>query len=109
MPLVAEIADNLKHVLDYSLSQGRRRLIHDQYVGIIGDGLGDFDHLPVRRAEIADFGFWIAIDLEALEQRLGHPPHFGVIDETQPVPRLAPAAQANRSGRFGTGRSASKT
>ena len=82
-------ADDAEEVRDLPFGQRRSRLVHDQDVGVVGDRLGDLDHLPVGDAEIAHFGVGIDMDIEAGEQRLGAAPHLVVSNQTEGVERLA--------------------
>ena len=65
--LSLERADDPEQVLDLAIRQRRGRLIHDQDVGIVRDGLGDLDHLPVGDREVAHFRFRIERNVEPLE------------------------------------------
>ena len=75
--------DDLEEMLDLALGQRRRRLVHDENVGIVGDRLGDLDHLPVGDREVAHLRFRIDRDVEPLEQRLGPPAHLVVTHEAE--------------------------
>ena len=90
LALAFERADDLEQVLDLALSQRRRRLVHDQNVGIVGHRLGDLDHLPVGDGEIAHLCFRVDRDVESFEQRLGALAHLVVTNEAEGVERLAP-------------------
>ena len=67
--LILERTDDPEQVLDLAFRQRRGWLIHDQDVGIVGDGLRDLDHLPVGDREVAHFRFRIEGNVETLEQR----------------------------------------
>ena len=82
-------ADDAEEMRDFPVGERRGRLVHDQDVGIVGDRLGDLDHLPVGDAEIAHFGLGIDADVEPVEQSLGAAAHLVVADEAQAVQRLA--------------------
>ncbi len=84
-----ERADDPEQVLDLAFRQRRGWLIHDQDVGIVRDGLGDLDHLPVGDREVAHFRFRIEGNVEALEQLPCAPSHLLMAHEAEGVQRLA--------------------
>ena len=75
--------DDLEEMLDLALGQRRGRLVHDENVGIVGDRLGDLDHLPVGDRQVAHFRFRIERNVEPLEQRLRPAAHLVVTDEAE--------------------------
>ena len=85
-----ERADDLEEVADLALGQGRGRLVHDEDVGIVGDRLGDLDHLAGGDAEPADLGVGIDFDVEALEEVDRLAAHDAMIDQAEAAHRLAP-------------------
>ena len=49
------------------LARLARGLVHDQDPGVLGQRLGDLGELPVGRAQVADPGSGIDVDLHLLE------------------------------------------
>ena len=88
--LRAQTADDLEQMRHLGLGQRRGRLVHDQDVGFVGHGLGDLDHLPVGHGELAHLDAGVDLDIERPKQLFSLAPHGGMIDETEPVPGLAP-------------------
>ncbi|MNX85707.1 hypothetical protein D3C86_1175570 [compost metagenome] len=84
-----EITNDAEEMLDLALRQRRCRLVHDENVGIVGNRLGDLDHLTACHRKLTNTGFRIEIDTQPLKQGLGAAIHFAVINEAQPVFRLA--------------------
>ena len=90
MPCARRLADDLEQMRHLALGQRRRRLIHDQNIGFVGNRLGDLDHLPVGDAQIPHLAFRIEFDVQPLKQLCGHVVHLAVIDEAEAVLRFAP-------------------
>ena len=55
-PLVAQLADDAEEFLDFRLGERRRRLIHDEHLGVEGERLGDLDHLLFGNGQVSNFG-----------------------------------------------------
>ena len=49
-----QLFNDLKEVLDLVFCQRGSRLIEHDDLGIVGNRLGDLDHLPLRNGEVAD-------------------------------------------------------
>ncbi len=71
------------------LCQRRGRFVHDQYVGFIGDRLGDLDHLPIGDRKIADLCLRVDGDVQTVEQFRRLAVHFLMIDEAETGERFA--------------------
>ena len=52
--VLLQIADDFKQHLNLVFAQGRRRLIHNQHTGVLGEGLRDFHQLLLGHAQILD-------------------------------------------------------
>ena len=83
-------ADDLEQMRDFALRQRGGRLVHDEDVGIVGDRLGDLDHLPVGDREVAHLDLGVERNIEPIEQFLRLAPHLVVAHEAERVERLAP-------------------
>ena len=82
-------SDDCEQMADLLLGQRGRRLVHDQHVGVERHRLGDFHHLPASDGELADLDLWIDVDVEPLEQCLGHATHLVVVDKPEAAGRFA--------------------
>ncbi|MNH08946.1 hypothetical protein D3C79_683860 [compost metagenome] len=71
------------------LGQRRGWLIHNHNFSIVGERLGNFDHLHLGYRQRADFGAGIDIDIQFVENFLGVFVHLVLIDK-QPFGRVAP-------------------
>ncbi len=89
LALGLERPDDLEQMLDLALGQRGSRLVHDENVGIVGDRLGDLDHLAIGDGKVADLRLRIERNVELLEQRLGPATHLVMLDETEGIQRLA--------------------
>ena len=68
----------------FHLVLGKRgsRLVKHQDAGVVGNGLGDLDHLPLGDGQIADDRAGVYIYIEALEHGLGVVVHLAGVDQT---------------------------
>ena len=89
LALAFQRADDFEKMVHFAFSQRGCRLIHNQYVGLVGYCFGDFHHLPVGHAKAANFNFRIKINIEPLEKRSSLLAHLAVIDKAPSVLRLA--------------------
>ena len=84
-PARLELAHDLEHALHLVHRQRRGRFVHDQDLDVLGDRLGDFHDLLLRRGQVAHQGVGVDLDGELLKTsraRLDH--HLGIDD--QPLP-----------------------
>ncbi len=89
LALGLQCPDDPEQMLDLALRDRRGRLVHDEDVGIVGDGLGDFDHLAIGDGKVADLRLGIERNVEPLEQRLRPSTHLVMPDEAECIQRLA--------------------
>ena len=66
----AQVADQVEEVDDLFRRQARRRLIEDDDTGVVVDGAGDLDHLPLGGAEQPDRRRRIDMEVQRLQQLL---------------------------------------
>ena len=85
---IFQLANNGEQVVHLFLGQRRGRLVHDDDFGVIGERLGDFDHLHLRNRKRSHFVARIDIDIQLVENRFGIAIHFFLIDE-RPFLRIA--------------------
>ncbi len=90
LALLAQLANDAEQMVDFDIAQRRRRLIHDEHLGVERHGLRDLDHLAACHRQRAHFGLRVDVDRQPGEQRLRAPAQFGVIDQAAAVPGLAP-------------------
>ncbi|MNC04958.1 hypothetical protein D3C75_524110 [compost metagenome] len=80
-PLVLQLVDDLEEVVDLFLGQGGGGFVHDDDLGVIGECLGDLDHLHLGDGEGADLDPWVYVDVQFVEDALGVVIHLAVVDE----------------------------
>ena len=66
-----QLFNDLKEVLDLVFCQRGSRLIEHDDLGVVGNRLGDLDHLPLRNGEVADDPLGIDVDIERFKDLLG--------------------------------------
>src|SRR6185437_6732937 len=66
----AQVADQVEEVDDLFRRQARRRLIEDDDTGVVVDGAGDLDHLPLGGAQQPDRRRRIDMEVQRLQQLL---------------------------------------
>ena len=78
--LIPEHVDDPEQVLYFFFRQGGSGLVKYQYLGIIGNGLGDLHHLPLRNGHGAHDPPGVNVDLQLLEHLHGVFVHLLLID-----------------------------
>lgn len=86
---VAQSADDGEEGLDLAALQGAGGLVHDDDVGLDGDGAGQGDHLLDAEAEGLEVGGDVDVESEAVKHLLGLAVHGAGVDEAQLGARLA--------------------
>ena len=80
--------NNREQAVEFLSGQNCRRLVHDDEIGVLRQGLGDLDHLLAGDGQIADVRRGREPNAEPLEQVgafFGHPPH---VDDAESIARL---------------------
>jgi hypothetical protein len=101
--LVLERADDLEQMGNFALGNGRGRLVHDDQAGIVGNGLGDLDHLRVGDAQIAHHGVGVDVDLQPLQQRFGVGDHLLLVDQPKRPSGSRPRKMFSATVMYGSG------
>ena len=89
-PLGLQIVHDLEQAIDLGARQGRRRLVHDEDAGILGDGPRDLDELAVGRRQAA--GQVSRREVRRYARQSFSRPRTLLLNRNQPVP-ARPAAQ----------------
>ena len=77
---LAQAPDHLQQPARIRIRQCGRRLVHDDQLGVLRQGLGDLDPLAVRHREAADDGIDVEImAVEGIEQGASAGPHGGPV------------------------------
>ena len=77
---LAQPPDHLQQPARIRIRQCGRRLVHDDQLGVLRQGLGDLDPLSVRHREAADDGIDVEImAVERIEQGASAGPHGGPV------------------------------
>ena len=77
---LAQAPDHLQQPSRIRIRQCGRRLVHDDQLGVLRQGLGDLDPLAVRHREAADDGIDVEImAVERIEQGASAGPHGGPV------------------------------
>ena len=84
--VVPEILYHLEQLLGFPDAERTRRLVHDQYLRVDRQGLGDLDHLLISEGQIADYFGRRAIELYFVQQNLGVGVYFFPVHQFQEVP-----------------------
>ncbi len=64
----AQLPDDAEQLVDLRFRQCRRRLVHDQHVGIERQRLGDFDHLLRGDSQVRHLGARVELEVQATQQ-----------------------------------------
>jgi len=80
-PLLFETQNDTEEAGDFGLGQGAGRLVHDEDVGLEGEGFGDFDELLVSDTEFGDELTGGDPTFELAEEGGGLPFHATVVDD----------------------------
>ena len=76
-----EVRDDRKEVLHFAFGERGSRLIHDQDVGLEGDGLGNLNDLPIGDGQVPDLDLRIEVNVQPAKQMLRHAAHLLMIHE----------------------------
>ena len=76
-----QCSDNLKKVLNLCVCQGRRRLVHDDYLTVGSKCLCNFNLLLFRNADILNQGFRISVQTDFCEKLFCSFVHLAVIND----------------------------
>ena len=65
--LIAKVADDFEKLVDFLFRQRRRRLVHDQELGVDRDGFRHFDELLHSHAQAPRQSVRVDVDSDSLE------------------------------------------
>ena len=88
--LLLERTDHAEKMSHLAVGNRRSWFVHDDQAGIVGDCLGNFDHLRIGDAQFFHHGSRIDVDLKPLEQRFGIRDHLALVKQPPLAHRLAP-------------------
>ena len=87
-----------EQVLDLVLGQRGGRLVQHQYLRVVGDRLGDLDHLALGDGQRADDGLRVHVDLQILEDGLRLGVHLPGVHHADGVQGEAPQVHVLHDG-----------
>ena len=96
-----EAADQAVQDLDLGVVERRRRLVHDQQLGVVGQRLADLDHLLLGDREAADELLGPQRQMEALDQLARLRVEPALVEEEPRAARLAPDEEVLRDREVG--------
>ena len=70
-PLIPQHIDDAEQMLHLGLRQGGGGLVKDNDLGVVGHGLGDLHHLPLRDGHGGHDGLGVYVDVQVIENLLG--------------------------------------
>ena len=77
-----QVPDRLHQLCDLLLAQGGGGFIHDDELGVQGDGLGDLHHLLLAHAQLAALHMNVNLRVaQGLQRLLGLPVHPGIVQQ----------------------------
>ena len=77
---IAQTAQDFEKPLGFVGIQGRVRLVHDDDVGLLVEGSGDFDELPLSNCEGADRPRRIEMDAHVRQDLTGFLAHLSLVE-----------------------------
>ena len=80
--LIAQAAHDPEQMLDFFAGQRGGRLVKNEDLGVVGNGLRDLEHLALRNGHGADDRLRIDLDLQIVQNGLGVVVHFFMVDQT---------------------------
>ena len=80
-PLVLQLVDDLEEVVHLFLGQRGGRFVHDDDLGIVGERLGDLDHLHLGDRQGRNLHLGIDVDIQLIKDALGVVIHLAVVDK----------------------------
>ena len=98
-PRSFELFDDKMQCLGLGLSQGGRRLVHDEQPGILGHGLGDLNQLLVAHAQSSHQGCGINFNVKLLEDFRGLGFHLSPVNH-DPLARRSSEKDVFRHRKF---------
>ena len=98
---VAQAVDHLEELVDLRLGQGAGWLVHDEHLGILGQGLGDLDHLLLGDGELVEPGRRVDVEVEPVQDLGGVDVHLLVVDVAEQGPGLAADVDVLGHGQVG--------
>ena len=79
--LLFEAVDGGEELLDLTVREGSRRLVHNEDLGLDGEGLGHLHHLLLGHAQADDLGPGVNVHIQAVQQLQTLGMHPGLIQE----------------------------
>jgi hypothetical protein len=99
-----ERANHSEQMRDFAFGNRRRWFIHNNQTGVVGDRLGNFDHLGIGHAQVFHHTFGINFNLKPLEKCFGVRIQLAFINQTESTQRFAPKEDIFRDGHIGNRR-----
>ena len=77
----AKLANDPKKLVDLRFGERGGRLVHDDDLRFVGEGLRDLDHLLLRDREVRDLRLRVDLEMKLVEERLGVPVEGAIVEE----------------------------
>ena len=86
--LCPQVPNDLEEFFDFGLTQGCRRFIKDNHLGVCRNRLGNFHHLLLADRQVSDLGSGFDVYVQLLKERRRILFHLSVIDKEAVHPLL---------------------
>ena len=86
--LCTQIPDDFEKFFDFGLTQGRRRFIKDNHLGVCGNRFGNFHHLLLTDRQVSDLGTGFDVYIQLFKECRRILFHLSVIDKEAVHPLL---------------------